>query len=110
MPLALEIEIGGGRRVGVVHACCPFAHWDEFRRSQDPARNGHIHTLQLQAIRNTAQWSRDERMEPVEGIHAVIVGHTPKPQMTSLGNVYYVDTGCGKGGKLTMKNLKKLFP
>jgi serine/threonine protein phosphatase 1 len=110
MPLALEIEIGGGRRVGVVHATCPFADWEKFRKSQDSARNAIYPYLQLKAIRHTAQWSRDELMEGVAGIHAVIVGHTPKKKVTSLGNVFYVDTGCGhKGGKLSMIQIQKLF-
>jgi serine/threonine protein phosphatase 1 len=111
LPLALEVEIGGGRRVGLVHACCPFESWLTFRETQDPntSLSTRLSTHDHALIRQTAQWSRDERMEGVAGIHAVIVGHTPKPEVTSLGNVFYVDTGCGhKGGKLSMKNIKKL--
>jgi len=111
LPIALEIEIGGGRRVGVVHADCPFDDWDLFRKSQVPDANRSI--LQEAAIHNAALWSRGRREnmrdDAVTGIHAVIVGHTPVERVTSLGNVFYVDTGCGRSdGKLTMKNLKKL--
>lgn len=113
MPLALEIEIGGGRRIGVVHADCPFDDWDTFRKSQEPDSERSI--LQQDAIRNMALWNRGRiealRDGGVAGIHAVIVGHTPQREVTSLGNVFYVDTGCGHPwGKLTMKCLKKMFP
>jgi serine/threonine protein phosphatase 1 len=111
LPIALEIEIGDGRRVGVVHADCPFDDWEKFRASQVPDASRSI--LQETAIRNTALWSRGRREamrdDDVSGIHAVIVGHTPVERVTSLGNVFYVDTGCGKSsGRLTMKRIKKL--
>ena len=113
LPIAIEVEISGGRRVGIVHADCPFDDWDLFRKSQEPGAD--VPILQADAIRNTALWSRGRREhmrdDDVKGVHAVIVGHTPVERVTSLGNTFYVDTGCGKtGGKLTMKNLKKLFP
>lgn len=112
MPLAIEIEIGGGRRVGVVHADCPFDDWDAFRKSQIP--NASRSRLQEQAVRTSALWSRGRfealRSDRVAGVHAVVVGHTPVERVTSLGNTFYVDTGCYKTGRLTMKNLKKLFP
>jgi serine/threonine protein phosphatase 1 len=114
MPLAIEVEIGGGRTVGIVHAQCPFDHWDTFRQSQLPELADKYPPMQAQAIRNTAIWSRGriDRLDDslIGGVHAVVVGHTPVERVTSLGNTYYVDTGCYKTGKLTMKNLKKLFP
>jgi len=110
MPIALEVEIGDGRRVGIVHADCPFNNWHVFRDSQVPDASRSI--LREAAIRNTALWSRGRiegmRDDGVKGIHAVIVGHTPQERVTSLGNVYCVDTGCYKTGKLAMKQIKKL--
>jgi serine/threonine protein phosphatase 1 len=110
LPIALEVEIGDGKRVGIVHADCPFNDWEVFRQSQvaDASRS----ILQEAAIRNTAMWSRgrleDMREGVVTGIHAVIVGHTPVERVTSLGNVFYVDTNVCRGGPLTMKRIKKL--
>jgi serine/threonine protein phosphatase 1 len=102
MPLAIEVEIGGGRTVGIVHADCPFDDWGLFRASQVPDANRSI--LQEAAIRNTALWSRGRieslRNDGVTGIHGVVVGHTPMPRPTSLGNVAYIDTGCYKTGNL----------
>lgn len=112
LPLALEIDVGGGRRVGLVHADCPFDDWSDFSRAL--WNWGKLERLHQKAIKDCALWNRERieylRDDGVKGIHAVIVGHTPQERVTSLGNVFYVDTGCGKGGKLTMKNLKKLFP
>jgi len=64
--------------------------------------------------------SSDERYEMkdtsgVKDIDYVYVGHiflnerpvaTPVPY--ALGNVRYIDTGCGKGGSLTLLNLTEL--
>jgi len=79
MPIAMEVEIGGGRRVGIVHADCPFDDWQKFRDSQLPDPNQTI--LRADAIRGTAMWARGRHersdISPVTGIHAVIVGHTP---------------------------------
>lgn len=62
---------------------------------------------------DTALWSRarilhgDDRRIP--DLHALVVGHTPVPTVTTLGNVYYIDTGAVfKGGRLTVVNLANL--
>lgn len=110
LPMALEIDIGGGRRVGLVHADCPFADWNQFSRVM--WKWNQLEKREQNAIRMRALWSRDRieylRDDGVAGVHAMIVGHTPQERVTSLGNVFYVDTGCGKGGKLTMKQIKKV--
>jgi serine/threonine protein phosphatase 1 len=110
MPLAIEVNIGGGRRVGIVHAECPYDDWQKFRDSQVTSLGRTVQ--QEQAIRGAAMWTRTKHDHlddsVIAGIHAVIVGHTPVERVTSLGNTYYVDTGCFKTGKLAMKQIKKL--
>jgi serine/threonine protein phosphatase 1 len=111
LPIAMEVSIGEGRTVGLVHADCPFEHWHDFHLAMRQFNN--LPKLQQNAIKMTALWSRERidhlRDDGVAGIHAVIVGHTPQERVTSLGNVFYVDTGCGKpGGKLTLKPIKKV--
>lgn len=112
MPLAVEVDIGGGRSVGIVHAQCPYDDWEKFRKSQVTNLGRTI--MQEQAVRTSAMWARTkyERMDSdnVANIHAVIVGHTPVERVTSLGNTFYIDTHCYKRGTLAMKNLKKMFP
>lgn len=110
LPYALEIDVGGGKRVGIVHADCPFADWNDFARVMWKWNT--LTRRDKNQILERVMWSRERvdnlRDDGVKGIHAVIVGHTPQPNVTSLGNVYYVDTGAGKRGKLSMKNIKKL--
>jgi serine/threonine protein phosphatase 1 len=112
MPLAIEVEIGGGRTVGIVHAECPFDHWDAFRQSQLPLLPSWKSIAEQNAILGAAMWTRTKhaRLDDsvIHGIHAVVVGHTPVERITSLGNTFYIDTHCYKTGKLAMKELKNL--
>jgi serine/threonine protein phosphatase 1 len=89
LPYAIEIETDEGL-VGVVHADPMASDWARVREiltSPDP-EEGFLQGL---------MWSRTriERMDwdMVEGVRAVVVGHTPVEHWTSLGNVYYIDTG-----------------
>ncbi len=41
----------------------------------------------------------------IEGVEAVIVGHTPVGRVTALGNVVFIDTGLVFGGDLTILEL-----
>lgn len=94
LPLAIEIETPEGL-IGIVHADCPFDSWGTFTAAlEDPNLCG----AQRRAIRETALWSRSRISsesfgEPVTGVRAVVVGHTPVEQATSLANVHYIDTG-----------------
>lgn len=105
MPLGIEVDLPGGM-VGIVHADCPHATWDDFRAA--------VHDgSQIEAIGNMAMWSRDrvthERDDGVPGVLALIVGHTPMQRMTSLGNVLFIDTGAVFNRELTVINLTEMF-
>ncbi len=106
LPLAIEIETELGR-VGVIHAAVPNNEWLD------------IDLLQLKASQKFAMWSRSNglaarrkldsvangqsslssNMHQVQGIDAVVVGHTIMPQGAPalLGNTLYLDVGCAKG-------------
>lgn len=90
LPVAIELETPLGL-LGLVHADCPYASWPLFvgiLSSADPDAS---------AARNLALWSRTraERLfdGPVDGVRAVVVGHTVVERPASLGNVLFIDTG-----------------
>lgn len=98
LPIAIELESRSGKKVGIIHAECPYSDWEEFRNitQAEYKWNG-------QAI---AQWARtkydrqDERF--VKNIDLLLVGHTPTKsgEIEQLGNVYYCDLGSFFRGKL----------
>lgn len=92
LPLVIEVETASGL-VGIVHADCPFVSWQAFTGAlTDPA----LTRAQRKAIREVVLWSRErikaEDVSGVEGVVAVVVGHTPLGEPLWLGNVLYIDT------------------
>ncbi len=92
MPLALEVEIPGGK-VGIVHADVPFRlTWPDFLARLEAGD---------EEVAYEAMWSRArvERRDAsgVAGVDRVFVGHTPLPRPAVLGNVYAVDSGAVYG-------------
>lgn len=106
LPIAIEVDTAQGA-VGLVHADCPTPDWSLFA---DALRRNSTLTPHLIDM---AQWSRtrikrkDE--ERVEGIRAVVVGHTPLDRPVTLGNVYHIDTaGWHREGHFTLLDLNTL--
>lgn len=95
LPVAIELETEAGL-LGLVHAKCPTASWQEFvallGRPPSPAMDG---------LLQVALWSHarlvSDQEDDVAGVRAVLVGHTPVRRLTSLGNVHYLDCGAWKG-------------
>ena len=98
LPLVIEVETAAGP-VGIVHADCPFMSWQAFLAAlEDPA----LAPGNRKAIREAVLWSR-ERVEAddcsgVEGVVALVVGHTPQDVPRWLGNVLYLDTAAWHRG------------
>ncbi|MGH8380618.1 metallophosphoesterase [Pseudomonas sp.] len=97
MPLAIEVALQNGRKIGIIHAESPC--WEDrlgwpdaiaLLYSEEPA-------TQL-AARQQAMYSRGKitRQDPtpIAGIETLYVGHSTVPQILQLGNVVYLDTGC----------------
>ncbi|RCV93919.1 metallophosphoesterase [Vreelandella rituensis] len=82
LPLAREITIGD-RRIGFCHAEPP-ANWQWVRDNPE----AYIDRLTWGRTRHT----RGDTT-PVEGIDAVVVGHTIVDTPTWYGNVHFLDTG-----------------
>ncbi|CAE6901573.1 metallophosphoesterase [Paraburkholderia domus] len=88
LPIAMEVETANGL-IGIVHADYPLRRWQDIHAALAGAdREQHLKCM---------LWSRDrfdqENRDEVEGVRAVIVGHTPLVLYSSLGNTIYIDTG-----------------
>lgn len=99
MPLMIELETDQGR-VGIVHADCPINDWDEVKRVLE------VRDLRAKACADCCLEGRERangRIDgDVRGVRAVVVGHQPFDDMTSLDNVIYIDTRAWRGGKFTI--------
>lgn len=113
MPLAIEVETEGGL-VGIVHADCPFRSWGEFKKELE--RGDSMERYHVEAM---TMWNR-QRIEMgdcrgVEGLRAMVVGHTPNEHGVVLGNVHHIDTGAWLGdraswARFTILDLATLNP
>ncbi|MEI7296622.1 metallophosphoesterase [Paraburkholderia tropica] len=109
LPIAIEVETDEGI-IGIVHADCPFATWQEFVAALEDAK---MSNKTRKAIFEAAMWSRErvqiEDQSGIPDVRAVIVGHTPLPRPAALGNVYHIDTGAVfRNGYFTFINLATL--
>jgi len=129
LPIALDIETSRGL-IGLLHAEMAGATWANFCAVLERAPSSqalspkawedgvphpppHAQSRARQRLIDTALWSRnrilhgDRRVIP--DLHALVVGHTPVPSVTALGNVYYIDTGAVfSRGPLTIVDLADL--
>ena len=114
LPIAIELETAAGL-VGIVHADCPFPSWTDFVWSLGEDAAGKLTNRARKDIIDAALWSRDRItamfVEQIEGVRAVVVGHTPVERFTSLGNVFYIDTGAVfRGRNFTIIDAETLRP
>lgn len=130
MPLVIELDLGDGRRIGLVHAeVPPGLDWETVRRVQpgpsdqvdDQDSNlessllwgrRRINALMLMAqnpegldVDDTERARAIRAVTPVEGIDLVMVGHSiiPARRPARSANVMFLDTGAYKiDGRLTL--------
>lgn len=91
LPIAIEVETAQGL-IGIVHADCPFQSWSTLcAELESPESN-----KRLKLVQNSCMWSRlrieQQEENGVEGLRAMVVGHTPLPSPVTLGNVIHIDT------------------
>lgn len=108
LPLAIEVETAHGL-IGIVHADYPLGRWQDIHDALAGADRASVQKCML--------WSRDrfdqENRDEVEGVRAVIVGHTPLVRYSSLGNTIYIDTGAWiarENRQFTILDLETLRP
>lgn len=107
LPIAIEVFTESGL-VGLAHADCPFNSWGELTNALDGGCIG----SDLRNIKNYCMWSRG-RIENdnhcgVNGVLALVVGHTPLKAPAVLGNVVHIDTAGwhkASGGYFTIIDL-----
>lgn len=107
LPIAIELETATGP-VGIVHADCPFDQFGDLEAElQGPG-------MRSQTVANVCMWNRDRigsmRGDHVTDVRAVVVGHTPMPNWTTLGNTIYIDTMAWRGGEFTLLSAETLQP
>lgn len=111
LPLAIQVDTPHGL-VGLVHAECPFDNWAEFRQAL--VHFDEAPRVARDALEGYAMWARErvtnQTTTLVEGVRAVIVGHTPLKEPLTLGNHIYIDTGAVFGRDFTILDLETLQP
>lgn len=97
LPFSLSIDCDFGT-VGLAHAGV-LDDWNEHVTSWENYTE--LSKNKLEKLYHRTVWSRkrirDNNRTPVEGVSLVIVGHSVVPEPIFLGNVHYIDTGCGAG-------------
>jgi len=103
MPLAMEVQTAAGP-VGLLHADSPFPEWSTLR--------AFLEAMDDPEVREICQWSRrrlrEGDTEPVGGLRALLVGHTPVLRVKQLGNVWHLDTGGWASGFFSVMDLRSL--
>ncbi len=105
LPLVIEVETAHGL-IGIVHADVPRGSWGEMISALSGS------AFEANHVAAKLQWSRkritEEDQSGVDGVRAVIVGHTSLRQPAVLGNVYHIDTAGWKDGHFTLLELATL--
>lgn len=90
LPLAIEVQTPAGK-IGLVHAECPLESWDDMIFLLKAGKQGALH------LEEKLCWSRrrfkDRDETPIQGIHALVVGHNVVEGVQLMGNTYYIETG-----------------
>ncbi|QIZ76457.1 metallophosphoesterase [Ferrimonas lipolytica] len=95
LPIGMEIYVEQQQLTfGVVHADFPFNHWDAFVQSGNNITEQQLASClwsraTLRAINN------GNYPDPITGVDALIMGHTPHPIFRGHGNRVWLDTGAG---------------
>lgn len=133
LPYAIQIDTVHGP-VGLVHADVPLDHWTQLLDVLENWNQDNL--IHKQVLWQRARWTEQDTPEfapvpaslasvfglpatepasapvnphrPVQGVTAVIVGHTPVSAPLVRGNVINIDTGAVYGGKLTILDIATL--
>lgn len=89
LPLGIELISRSGKKVGIVHAQCPFSDWETFKE------------MSWEGAEATALWARGKYDYPerfddvVQGVDILLTGHTitKSGEIEKIGNQWYCDVG-----------------
>lgn len=98
LPVLIELEVDG-KRIGLAHG--NIKDWDTTAYMVETAGDA-IESNYINGViwGRTRIRQRDGMIS--KGIDHVFLGHTPVNDITTLGNVHYIDTGAVFGGKLSL--------
>lgn len=100
LPLGIELESRSGKKVGIVHAECPYGSWNKFKYATGAELEYNVEAV--------AQWARtkyDKKIDSeIVGVDILLCGHTPtnSGNVEQLGNVFYCDAGSFFRNKLNL--------
>lgn len=104
LPMAITIDVGDGF-VGIVHADSPFDTWYEAL--------SHIDSNNRKEDMNKFLYSRvgfnhRATAENVRDLKALVLGHSPLPEVENHANLWFMDTDAYKTGDFKLLNLHTL--
>ena len=103
LPLAIELELLDGRKVGICHTFSnTFRTWKAYKDATN-----HLGTMYHELLFDRLRLATQNR-EVIPDISYIICGHTSVSEPYSLGNVNFIDTGSGKGGRVTILEVDNL--
>ncbi|WP_371919217.1 metallophosphoesterase [Pseudomonas sp. MPBD7-1] len=99
LPLIIEINLSSDKTIGIVHAEAPIIKSnDDWQEAKNAISGKSGKSNQRQALK-TALYARKkiewQDHSSINGISQLYVGHSTVPGVMRLGNVIYIDTGCG---------------
>ncbi len=99
LPIAITLDCRNFK-VGICHAETSGLDWNTMVNDTDCYQQ--------------MMWGRkvlrgDVNLGVVDGVDLTVHGHTPIPQPRRIGNRFFLDTGAGDGGRLTVRNVDQLF-
>ncbi|BBP60462.1 metallophosphoesterase [Pseudomonas sp. St316] len=110
LPWIIEVDLPDGQTIGIVHAEAPLTQKGDDWQQAKQALSGQLGEIcRLRALSMTL-YARgkieEQNHDSIKGIHRLYVGHSTVPNVTRLGNVVYIDTGCSFGdGALSLVEL-----
>jgi len=101
LPTIIDVQTDRGL-IGIVHAQCPTAAWDELKSGlQDPNAASYF--------TERCHWERkivhDHNALPVHGVAKVYSGHTIVKEVTTRGNHRFIDLSCYHTGRLHIEQI-----
>lgn len=110
LPIALEVN-HHGKKFGFVHGHIEQNNWEQFKET---LTNPFSKKIDGRSPVDLAMWGRD-RMDldktqymHVQGVDAVIMGHTVTQRPCKRDNCYWIDTGAVHWGTMTILDLSRL--
>jgi len=98
LPRAIELGTKSGERVGIIHAELPFSDWNKLYE----ANRFIFLDKKWQGLEEYILWARsmcmfnpNENVDyEIKNIDRVYAGHTIVPEVRTVANRVYIDTGC----------------